>query len=90
MTYFAQILLFVVAKLIEIELILLLVSAVMSWVMPDETNGFYRIVHALTDPVIAPIRNVLWRFRFVAQCPIDLSFLVTVLLLNVVLALIGY
>lgn len=62
----------------------LLVYAVLSWFPPQ--NGregpirlFFRTVG---DAVTAPVRAFLSRFEFARRSPIDLSFLVTVLLLS--------
>lgn len=76
-----------IGTLIEIELFLMLVRAILSWVMPDRSSRLWQILLALTEPVILPIRNLLSRFRFFQMCPIDLSFLAACLLLEAVLML---
>lgn len=85
--YFALLLSSFIGTLIEIELFLLLVRAVLSWVMPDRSSKISQIVYSLTEPVIYPIRRFLSRFSFVRTCPIDLSFLAAVLLLEVILSM---
>lgn len=87
MTHLTLLLSSFIATLIRIELFLMLVRAIMSWVMPDRSSKIWEIVFGLTEPVIYPIRQLLHRFRFVQMCPIDLSFLAACLLLDLVLTL---
>lgn len=39
--------------------LLIIVRVLLSWVSPDPRNAVVRIVHQLTEPVLAPVRNVL-------------------------------
>ncbi len=57
--------------------------AILSWFMPEE-NGLTYFLALLTEPFIAPVRFILSRFRFAQELPIDLSFMVTFLLLAVI------
>ena len=59
----------------------MLVRAVMSWIMPEEDNKIYNFVCAVTDPLIYPVGRVLDRFSFTQNLPIDLSFIVTYILI---------
>lgn len=40
-------------------------------------------VAAISEVVVAPVRVLLSRFRFVAECPFDISFMVAFLLLSI-------
>ena len=67
--------------------ILMLVRAVMSWFMPDEDNRLYLFVVSVTEPVIFPVRALLERIPAIAELPLDLSFMVTYLLLSLIQSL---
>ncbi len=89
MNYFAFLVMTVVSALIRAELLLLLVRAILSWVMPGPDSPIWRLVVSFTEPVIYPIRQILNRFPFVRECPVDLSFLAAVLLLQAVQMILG-
>ena len=61
----------------------LLVRAVMSWIMPGDANRFTEFVYGITEPVIAPVRRLLFRVDFCRRCPVDLSFLVVLMLVEI-------
>ena len=52
----------------------MLLRAVLSWFLGDDESMIMAFLSMITEPVIMPIRYFLMRFRFVQQCPIDLSF----------------
>ena len=62
--------------------LVMVIRAVMSWIMPGYANRFTQIVYGITEPVIAPVRRLLLRVDFCRRCPIDLSFLVVFILLE--------
>ena len=39
--------------------LLIIVRVIMSWVSPDARNQIVVIVHRITEPVLAPVRNLL-------------------------------
>ena len=45
--------------LVDLYSLVVLAAVVMSWVRVDLRNPLARIVHSLTEPVLAPIRRVL-------------------------------
>lgn len=47
------------ATLIDLYSLVVLAAVVMSWVQVDWQNPLARIVHSLTEPVLAPIRRLL-------------------------------
>lgn len=46
-------------KLIHLYSIVVLVAVVASWIRLDPSNPIIRVVNALTEPVLAPIRRIL-------------------------------
>ncbi len=69
---------------------LLLVRAVCSWVPNFRDSMVYNFSFRITEPLLAPIRKFMWRFDFARRCPLDLSFLVLVLLTTLADKLLGY
>ncbi len=47
------------ARLIDLYSLVVLVAVILSWVPLDRRNPLVTITHGLTEPVLAPIRNVL-------------------------------
>lgn len=67
--------------------LLMLIRAIMSWLPFDDSSPLSRFVYCATEPVIIPVRNLLDRIGFLSDLPIDLSFLVTYMLLSFVMYL---
>jgi len=66
--------------------IALLVRAVFSWLPTDEEGTVLTFVTHITEPVLLPVRNLLSRSESISSMPIDLSFIVTFMIVT----LIGY
>ncbi|NCO67297.1 MAG: hypothetical protein COY75_02570 [Nitrospirae bacterium CG_4_10_14_0_8_um_filter_41_23] len=78
MFIFANLLL-TIAKILDILLTvymwIVIIRALISWVNPDPYNPIVRFLHAVTDPVLNPIRKVIgYRLG-----PIDISPMVVIL-----------
>ena len=76
------------ALLLTVELCML-VRAVLSWFPISEDNPILLFVHMVTEPIVAPIRKLLDRLGWFRNLPIDMSFLVAVLLLSLVSSLLS-
>jgi YggT family protein len=70
---------------------LILVRALVSWVNPDPFNPVVQFLHKATEPILAPIRNILpLRFRFGIDIAPIIAFLAIIFLKSfVVNTLIG-
>ncbi len=66
--------------------LLFIASAVLSW-LPNIDNAFTDFVFSVTEPVLAPIRDLFDRLGVSSALPIDLSFLAVIILLSIVLNL---
>ena len=69
-------------NLLNIYLIVLVVRAVFSWIPVSGSSpwsGVRSVVYSLTEPVLAPVRQIMPRTGF-----IDLSFLVVFIVIEVV------
>ena len=61
-------------------LIAVILRVVFSWITIDQENPLYRIVHEITEPILAPIRQVVPRFGMLDLTPMIASFLLLILL----------
>ncbi len=80
-----SILIYAVYLFARILIILICISAVMSWFQSAFTPGIWKIYNSLqsvTEPFIAPFRNLIWRFS--SGSGIDFSPLVAVLVIELV------
>ena len=70
--------------LCEAVQLLMLVRAVMSWFPPSDGRGgpIRTFVYSLTEVFIMPVRALLDRFEWARRSPLDISFLITFLLLS--------
>lgn len=75
--------LYVIAMAVRIFLgvlsLALLLRAVLSFFIFDEESLLLSLLGMITEPFIAPVRALLSRFSFVAECPLDISFFVVAL-----------
>ena len=49
----------------------------------SEESKFYQFCYVLTEPFVAPVRNLLGRIPAMADSPIDFSYMATYLLLTI-------
>lgn len=68
---------------LTIEQILFLARAILSWFFMAEENAITNFLYAVTEPLIVPARVFLNKFESVQNVPIDIPFIVTVMLLTV-------
>ena len=69
------------------ELLLMFTRAILSWVILDDegTGGIYGILCYLTEPIVYPVRKFLYKIPAIEEMPLDISFLVTGMILSVIL-----
>ncbi len=61
----------------------MLVRAILSWVMPDAGGAIVTFLYAVTEPFISVIRRLLDRLSLNVNSPIDLSFTITAVLIEI-------
>ena len=88
MNVFVIVLIALVRAVLSIELLLMFIRAILSWVMPDSEGGIIDFLYYLTEPLVSPVRNMLMKIPALQELPIDLSFTVTYLLIFLVLTFI--
>lgn len=76
--------LFVFLRLFELFFI---ARVIISWLPLDYSNPIVRFLYTFTEPILTPIRNFLFRFRFFQTLPIDFSPLLVFVLLDVIRSL---
>ncbi|MCR5262249.1 MAG: YggT family protein [Clostridiales bacterium] len=64
--------------------ILMFLRALSSWIIADDDSPFVEFLYSVTEPMIFPVRKLLDGFGALKDLPIDLSFIVTFILLSVV------
>ena len=60
------------------------IYAILSWFMPDEEHIVMRLLYAVTEPAVMPVRALLARFGIGEDAPFDIAFFVTMLTLMVI------
>lgn len=70
--------------LLNVLQVAMLIRAVLSWLPIGDDNPFVMLVTVITEPVIAPIRALFDRLGWFRDIPIDISFIVAVILLSAV------
>jgi YggT family protein len=48
-----------ISILTQVLFFAILIRALMSWIMPNDSSGISRVLQDVTEPVLAPIRRVL-------------------------------
>lgn len=71
----------VINWLIYLITTLIVIRALISWLPLPEGSKFVSFLNIMTEPVMAPIRSLLWKIRFINELPIDFSPLIAILLL---------
>ena len=74
----------VLGMAIDVLLVIMLVSAVMSWIAPMMDHPVMNFIDGVTEILVAPVRKLLSRFEFVRSFPLDLSFYLTSVVLVLV------
>ena len=77
----------IIARLVVVILyamqLLMFGRAIMSWFSPEEDNKIAQFLFLVTEPFVYPIRKLLSRFDFFSSMPIDMSFMVAMIILIV-------
>ncbi len=71
------------AWLIDIYMIVIVVRAVISWVRPNPYNPVVQLLYKVTEPVLHPIRRMLFRYRSMRDTGIDFSPFIAIMLLYI-------
>ncbi len=69
--------------------IAMFIRAILSWIMPDAEGALINFLYGITEPFVGGIRNILSRFNFVNSFPLDLSFFIAAVLIEILRALLS-
>ncbi len=64
-----------VTILAYVLLIAILIRVIFSWISVDPGNPVYAILHEITEPILAPIRQFMPRMGMIDLSPLVASFL---------------
>lgn len=79
----------VILILLDIFDVAFLVRAILSWIDPMDEFTVSKILYAITEPLIIPIRRLCERLGLFQGMPLDMPFLLTLLLLVLVRSLLS-
>ncbi len=68
--------------IIDVLQIAMLIRAVFSWIDPEGGSRISAFLYMLTEPVILPVRAICVKNNWFQGTPIDIPYLITVLLLS--------
>ena len=71
----------VVLSLLRIEMLLMFFRAILQWI--PVSDKLCMIVEAVTEPLVAPVRRIVDRLMPKSATPIDISFIVTYMILYI-------
>ncbi len=83
MVILINVLISTLSLLIDGITILMFIRAIFSWFPTESPGKLQLVIHHMTEPFIAPVRKFLWRMGWFQGMPIDMSFMVTYLILMV-------
>jgi len=64
--------------------LLFIVRAILSWFPMASLGGISEFLYNVTEPILAPIRAVLWKIPFLRELPLDFSILVAFILIDLI------
>lgn len=78
-----QSIVYLLARLIDIYSLVIIVRAIISWVQPNPYNPIVQLLYRVTEPVLYPIRRVLFRYKGMRDTGIDFSPFIAIILLYI-------
>ena len=81
--------LYIINLLISLYALIMLIYCLCTWFIRDPANPVLRALGAIADPLLRPIRRLLYRFEFFRNSPVDFSPLILFLFLRLVVSAIG-
>ena len=73
---------YTVGVILEVLSIALFIRAIFSWIDPMHEGAISRFLLVMTEPVIFPIRVLCERMNWFENVPIDMPFLLTMILIT--------
>lgn len=60
---------------------LIVIRALVSWFPIPQGSKFISFLDTMTEPVVAPVRSLLYKFKFTRELPVDFSPVIAIFLL---------
>ena len=90
MDLFLFVMKYTVTAIIDVLLVAMFVRAIFSWFDPMREGKFSTFLLVLTEPVIFPVRALCERMNWFEGLPLDIPFLITVLLLSILQTVVAF
>jgi len=74
----------IVMAAVRVYELLLVARAISSWLPVDLSNPIVNFLFTVTEPLLAPIRNLLFKIPFFANCPLDFSMIVLFMIFEII------
>ena len=68
--------------LIDVVDVAFLLRAILSWFDPERSGRFSAFLFMVTEPMILPVRALCYKKNWFQSTPLDVPFLITILLLS--------
>ena len=88
MPYVIYVIKTVVVLFLSVVQLAMLARAVLSW-FPMQQNRIVDLLYSVTEPFISPVRLLFYKMNWFQNLPIDLSFLVSYMLISAVLMMLS-
>lgn len=88
MPLFASLIVLLVQWALWVLNVAMFVRAILSWIPDSEEWAFTRFVAVLTEPLVIPVRALFNKMGWFQDMPVDISFLVTYILLSIITAIV--
>jgi YggT family protein len=69
---------------LDVISVAMLARAILSWVTMGEQSKLGAFLYVVTEPLIMPVRNLCNRFGWFQGLPLDMPFLITMVLMTLV------
>ena len=73
----------IVSLALDVLALAMAIRALMSWFVDDD-NALYQMLIYITEPIIIPFRMLLSHFEWVRTCPMDVAYLVTIIVISII------
>ena len=83
-SYFVYFIVNLVRILLFVVQAAMLFRAILSWFFMDDDNRVTRILYAITEPFIIPVRALFEKMGWFRNLPVDISFFVTYSLMSII------
>lgn len=70
--------------MLNMVMIAMSVRVILSWFVNTEESKLFAITYVISEPIVVPVRFLFYKLNLFQQTPMDISFLVTYLLLWII------